>query len=168
MGFNFNFHGLQLQLQGQITYNNNAIREMINKNVTTFGHLCVKDLELRTTLTLRTFEELEFEYTIALPILYRNQLTVMATKIQRKHPQTPAINHTLLTVLENFMETSKRSNHKITSLLLRERRQDTIWPPSHLTYTREHITEITSKKFSKVMVEVHKSNLPPTIRWISH
>ena len=92
----------------------------------------------------------------------------MTMKIQRKHPQTPAINHTLLTVLENFMETSKRSNHKITSLLLKERRQNKIWPPSHLTHTREHITEITLKKFSKVMVEVHRSNLLPTIRWISH
>ena len=58
-----------LQLQGQLTYNNNVLREMINKNVTTFGHLCIEDLLGRTTLTLKTFEELEDEYTIALPIL---------------------------------------------------------------------------------------------------
>ena len=157
-----------LQLQGQLTYSNGAIREMIDKNVTTFGHLCVKDILGRTTLTLKTFEELEDEYAIALPILYRNQLTAMATKIQRRHPQTSPINHTLLTTMENFMESSKRSNHKLTSLLLRERRQGKIWPPSHLTYTRENITEITSKKFSKAMVEVHRSNLPPAVRWISH
>ena len=66
---------------------------MIDKNVTTFGHICVQDL------LGRTFEELEDEYTIALPMLYKNQLTVMAKKIQRKHPQTSAINHTLLTAL---------------------------------------------------------------------
>ena len=30
------------------------------------------------------------------------------------------------------------------------------------------ICEITSKKFSKAKVEVHRSNLPPTVRWISH
>ena len=89
---------------------------MIDKNVTNFGHLCVKDLLGRKTLTLKTFEELEDEYAIALPILYRNQLIVMAAKIQRRHPQTSAINHTLLTVLENVMESSKRSNHKLTSL----------------------------------------------------
>ena len=141
---------------------------MIDKNVTTFGHLCVKDILGRTTLTLKTFEELEDEYAIALPILYRNQLTSMATKIQRRHPQTSPVNHTLLTTMENFMESAKRSNHKLTSLLLRERRQGKIWPPSHLTYTRENITEITSKKFSKAMVEVHRSNLPPAVRWISH
>jgi hypothetical protein len=58
-----------LQLQGQLTYSNGAIREMIDKNVTTFGHLCVKDILGRTTLTLKTFEELEDEYAIALPIL---------------------------------------------------------------------------------------------------
>ena len=88
----------------------------------------------------------------------------MATKIQRRHPQTSPVNHTLLTTMENFMESSKRSNHKLTSLLLRERRQGKIWPPSHLTYTRENITEITSKKFSKAMVEVHRLNLPPAFR----
>ena len=105
-----------LNLQGQLTYSNMVIREMVDKNITTYGHLCVKDLLGRTTRTLRTFEELEDEYDIALPILYRNQLTFMARKIQRRHPQTSAINHTLLTVLENFMESSKRSNHKLTSL----------------------------------------------------
>ena len=157
-----------LNLQGQLTYSNMVIREMVDKNITTYGHLCVKDLLGRTTLTLRPFEELEDEYDIALPILYRNQLTVMARKIQRRYPQSAPTNHTLLTALENFMESAKKSNHKITSLLLRERRHGKIWPPSHQTYTREHITEITSKKFSKAMVEIHKSNLPPTIRWISH
>ena len=40
-------------------------------------------LNRRTTLTLKTFKELEYDYTIGLPILYRNQLTVMTTKIQR-------------------------------------------------------------------------------------
>ena len=64
------------------------MRKMIEKNVTTFGHLHVKDLLGRTSLTLKTFEELEYEYAIALPILYRNQMTAMATKIQRRHPQT--------------------------------------------------------------------------------
>ena len=54
---------------------------MLDKNVTTFGHLCVKELLQRTTLTLITFEKLEDEYAIALPILYRNQLTV----IQRRY-----------------------------------------------------------------------------------
>ena len=154
-----------LQLQGQLTYNNNTIREIIEKNVTTFGHLCVTDTLGRTTLNLKTFEEIEDEYNIALPILYRNQISAMAAKIQRKHPQAPAINHTLLTSLENFMETAKNSNHKLTSLLLRDKRKDKAWPPSHLTYTREHITQITSKSFSKAMVEVHRSKLPPTIRW---
>ena len=88
------------------------MREMIEKNVTTFGHLCVKDLLGRTTLTFRIFEDVEDGYTIALPILYRNQLTVMAMKKQRRHPQTTTINQILLTVLENFMEASKRSNNK--------------------------------------------------------
>ena len=59
---------------------------MIEKNVTNFGHLCVKELLRRTAITLRIFEEL--------PILYRNQLTVIAMKEQRRHPQTTAINHT--------------------------------------------------------------------------
>ena len=95
-----------------------SIREMVDKNITTNGHLCVKDLLGRTTLTLRTFEELEDEYDIALPILYRNQLTVMARKIQRRHPQSSPINHTLLTVLENFMESAKRSNYKQRSARL--------------------------------------------------
>merc|ERR1712089_18482 len=90
----------------------------------------------------------------------------MATKTQRRHPQTSPVNHTLLTTMENLMESSKRSNHKLTSLLLRERRQGKIWPPSHLTYTRENITEIISKKFSKAMVEVHRSNLAPAVRTI--
>ena len=157
-----------MQLQGQLTYSNNTVREIIDKNVTTYGHLCIQDSLDRTTLALKTFEEIEDEYNIAIPILYRNQLTAMAIRIQRKHPQTPAINHTLLTIMENFMESSKRSNHKLTSLLLRERRQDKIWPPSHLTYTRERITQIPIKKFSKAMVEVHRSNLPPVVRWISH
>ena len=77
----------------------------------------------RTTLNLKTFEEFEGEY-IALPILYRNQISAMAANIQRKHPQAPAIYHTLLTSLENIMETAKNSNHKLTSLLLRDKRKD--------------------------------------------
>ena len=56
------------------------------------------------------------------------------------------------------METAKKSNHKLTSLLLRDKRQDKTWLPSHLTYTREHITQITSKGFSKAMVEVYRPN----------
>ena len=78
---------------------------MIEKNVTTFDHLCVTDTQGRTALNFKTFEEIEDEYNIALSLPYRNQITAMATKIQRKHPQAPAINHTLLTSLENFMET---------------------------------------------------------------
>ena len=97
----------------------------------------------RTTLNLKTFEEIEDAYTIALPVLYRNQIKTMATKIQRKHPQNPAINHTLLTSLENFMETAKKFNNKLTSLLLRDKIKDKTWPSSHLTYTRKHITQIT-------------------------
>ena len=46
-----------LQLQGQLTYNTNTIREMIEKNVTTFGHLCVQDTLGRTTLNLKTFKK---------------------------------------------------------------------------------------------------------------
>ena len=47
-----------LQLQGQLTYNNNKIIEMIEKNVRTFGHLCIQDTQGRTTLNLKTFEEI--------------------------------------------------------------------------------------------------------------
>ena len=34
-----------LQLQGQLTYSNMAIREMVDKNITTYGHLYVKDFK---------------------------------------------------------------------------------------------------------------------------
>ena len=108
---------------------------MIEKNVTTFGHLFFQNTLGRTTLNLKTFEKIEDTYAIALPILYRNQITFMATKIQRKHPQAPAINYTLRAVLENVMETGKESNQKLASLLLRDKRQDKTWPPSHLTYS---------------------------------
>lgn len=52
---------LGLQLQGQLTYNTNTIREMIEKNVTTFGHLCVQDTLGRTTLNLKTFKKLKMD-----------------------------------------------------------------------------------------------------------
>ena len=52
----------------------------------------------------------------------------MAAKIQRKHPQAPAINQTLLTSLENFIEAPKNSNHKLTSLLLTDKRKDAYFP----------------------------------------
>ena len=48
-----------LQLQGQLTYNNNTIIDMIEKNVRTFGHLCIQDTPGRTTFDLKTFEEIE-------------------------------------------------------------------------------------------------------------
>ena len=67
----------------------------------------------------KTFEQIEDDYTVALPILYRNQVRDMATTRQRKHSQAPAMNHTFLKVLENFIETSKRSNFKLIRLLLR-------------------------------------------------
>ena len=67
----------------------------------------------------KTFEQIEDDYTVALPILYRNQVRDMATTRQRKHSQAPAMNHTLLKDLENFMETTKRSNFKLIRLLLR-------------------------------------------------
>ena len=73
----------------------------------------------------------------------------MAGKIQRKHPQAQAVNQTLLTSLENFIETAKNSNHKLTSLLLIDKEKTRHGPLGHLTYTREHITQITSKS-SKV------------------
>ena len=41
-------------------------------------------------------------------------------------------------------------------------------PPSHFTYTREHITQTTPKDFLKAIVEVHWSIMPPTIKWIFH
>ena len=75
----------------------------------------------------KTFEQIEDDYTIALPILYRNQVRDMATTIQRKHSQAPAMNHTFLKVLENFMETSKRFNFKLIRLLLRAKK-DKIGP----------------------------------------
>ena len=34
-----------LQLQGQLTHSNIAIREMVDKNITTYGHLYVKDFK---------------------------------------------------------------------------------------------------------------------------
>ena len=70
----------------------------------------------------------------------------MAGKIQRKHPQAPAVNQTLLTSLENFIETAKNSNHKLTSLLLIDKRKDKTWPfGSSYIYQRTHNTDYIKK-----------------------
>ena len=53
--------GGTVRTSGQLTYNNNIVREIIEKNVTTFGHLCVTDTLGRTTLNLKTFEEIKDE-----------------------------------------------------------------------------------------------------------
>ena len=46
-----------LQMLGQLTYSNIPIKEMIEKDVTTFGHLCVRDVLGRTTMNFKQFEE---------------------------------------------------------------------------------------------------------------
>ena len=51
----------------------------------TFGHICEQDNLDSTTSDLNPFKEIEDKYTVAVPILYRNQVTVMATSTSSSH-----------------------------------------------------------------------------------
>ena len=123
---------------------------MIDKNVTTFDHLCVQDLLGRTSLTLKhLWIYHRSTNTSQTPVnSYGNKNTEKAsTNFRHKSYTTHSIRK---------FHTSYRSNHKLTSLLLKERIQDKIWPQSHLTYqrthnrdhiNREHITQRNSQKW---------------------
>ena len=132
-----------------MTYNNPPARVIFNSGLQVFGQLFNTD---ETGLILinsrKTFQTLEEEYEIQIPVLLRNRIPVMIRTIKQKYRTTMA---TIAQIFENVTTLQRLVRSKLTGcnpatrLILKSHRDS--WesgntPRSHATYTREGLTNI--------------------------
>ena len=155
-----------------MTYNNPPARDIFDSGLQIFGQLFNTDETGMILINSRkTFQTLEEEYEIQIPVLLRNRIAVIIRKIKQKYKTAMATTGQLfenVSTLQSLVRSKPTGCNSATRLILKSQRDSWEWgntPRSFATYTREGLTNINSQQFSKAMQRTRANNLPPSTQW---
>ena len=149
----FNLHQAGLRVVGQLFQTNQT------------GHLIVS--------SIKSFETLEAEFNIVIPIILRNSISTLLRQIKLSFRSTIASASTLferVSTLQSLIRSQKSGCGQASRLLLHQQRTHWQWgqfPRSFSTYLADNMTNITSREFSKALASTRSNLLPPSIQWSS-
>ena len=155
-----------------MTYNNPPARAIFNSGLQIFGQLYNTDETGRILINSRkSFQTLEEEYEIQIPVLLRNRISVIIRTIKQKYRTAMATTAQLfenMSTLQSLVRAKPTGCNPATRLILRSQRDSWEWgdtPRSHSTYTRDGLTNINPQLFSKAMQRIRANILPPSTQW---
>ena len=148
-----NLHQAGLRLVGQLFHTN------------LLGHV--------VTSNVKTFEALEAEFDVSIPIILRNSISTLVQQIKLKYRDTISTSSSLfetVSTLQSLLRVQKSGCGQATRLLLQHQRSHWDWgqfPRSYATYTADNMVNISSREFSKALARSRSNPLPPSIQWTS-
>ena len=157
-----------------IQYSNPAARNLYLAGLQVIGQLFQHNhLGRVNPHNLKTYETLEAEFNIEIPIHLRNSLTMMIRNIKTKfgnNMRTTGQMFEKISTLQSLVRSRKTGCSPATRLILQDMRKNWDWGPtprSFFTYQTDGLIDITAKEFSKSLLSTRSNILSPPVQWTS-
>ena len=118
--------------------------------------------------TVKTFETLEAEFNIVIPVILRNSISTLVRQVKQSFRTTIASSSALyetVSTLQSLIRAQKSGCGQASRLLLQQQRSQWQWgqfPRSFATYVADNMINITSREFSKALATTRTNLLPPS------
>ena len=157
-------HLMSSQNIDSLTLTNRVVQEFYTAGLRTVYQL-FKTERGKVTPVNKEFDQIEEEFNIALPELFRNRITRLITLSRPNRRIAIKTDNCLI----QFMKKSK-NNQLFTSLRLKDIRTTQHLgeaPRSYTSYLTDGILNFPTRIFERNLEQLYKFNLSPGIRWIS-
>ena len=118
----------------------------------------------------KTYEMLEQEFSIAIPPMVRNSLAALSVQVRRRFSSSNSYTPLQSSTIRSLITAKQAGCFEATRLLLKQERRGWSWgefPHSFLTYSQDHLIDISSQQFSMAFKRTRSSTLAPSIQWTS-
>ena len=143
---------------------NRVVQEFYPAGLRTVHQLFITDRG-RITPVSKELDQVEEEFGIALPALFRNRITRLTTLSRPNRNIVLKQDNCLV----QFMKKA-RNNQNFSALRLQEQRTHQQWgdgPRSYATYLSDGILTFPIRIFERNLEQIYKFQLSPGIRWIA-
>ena len=163
-----------MQTYASLHYRNPTVRTMFDNGLICVGQLFSLGRDGFVDPNLRkSFDQIENEFNVVLPIPVRNSITGLCTKVKETFRQQMLTTHVLVsttTSLVRMTQKTKAGCNQITRLLLKADRELWTWgpvPKSFTTYSADQIINIDADSFRRALKGIRKNVLMPSVQWTS-
>ena len=154
-----------------LAYVNPPVKRMIDAGLVNIGQLFNESaVGTIDRGSLKTFDQLEQEFSTDIPPLVRNSISALAVQVRRRYQASSSYVLSPLTTILSLLSVKSSGCQEASRLLLKQQRRDWTWgdfPRSYFTYTLEQRIGISSQQFSASFRRTRSSTLPPSFQWTS-
>ena len=155
-----------------LSHNNPVARAIFNRGLINFGQLFNTDDRGQVLLnSKKTYQSLENEFQIQIPIHMRNRISAVIRSIKQKYRTnmaTTSQTFEAITTLQSLVRSRRTGCNPASRLILKDQRKTWDWgeiPRSFATYLAEGLVNINSQQFSKSLHRTRSNYLPPGTQW---
>ena len=167
-------HSPQTNDISSLSFQNPAARNLFQNGLRVFGQLFnYNDLGHLIPSSMKTYQALEAEFDVQIPMTLRNSIATLIRSIKQKFRSSIVGGSQLfenISTLQSLVRASPTGCRQATRLLLREQRTTWQWgefPRSFSTFLSEDMINISARDFSKSFCRTRSNLLPPPIQWTS-
>ena len=157
--------------QSSLSYTNPPVKNMVDAGLINIGQLFhLNQAGLIDRTQPKTYEVLEQEFSIEIPPMVRNSLEALSVQVRRRFTASNSYTPLQSSTLRSLITAKQSGCSEATRLLLKQERRGWSWgefPHSFLTYSQDHLIDISSQQFSMAFKRTRSSTLSPSIQWTS-
>ena len=157
--------------QSTLSYSNPPVRTMVDAGLFNIGQLFhTSPAGIIDRSHPKTYEQLEQEFSIIIPHMVRNSISALTVQVRRRFQSSNSYTLLQSTTMRSLITAKQSGCFEASRLLLKQERRGWSWgefPHSFLTYTQDHLIDISSQQFSMAFKRTRSSTLSPSIQWTS-